>query len=103
MKSLRNLIPFLQFLSNLRLPSQKTPSILSQLALDPRVGANRKHRFHLCDPKILDVAYVFVAAGTCLPSRCLAMNVYSGSAIPAFRRHVTICRLEGNTGERRGS
>jgi hypothetical protein len=29
-------------------------------------------------------------AGTCLPSRCLAMNVYSGSTIPAFRRHVTV-------------
>jgi hypothetical protein len=25
------------------------------------------------------VAYVFVAVGTCLPSRCLAMNVYSAS------------------------
>jgi hypothetical protein len=36
------------------------------------------------------VAYVFVAAGTCLPSRSLVRNVYSGSAIPAFRRHVTI-------------
>jgi hypothetical protein len=28
------------------------------------------------------VACVFVAAATCLQSRCLAMNVYSGSAIP---------------------
>jgi hypothetical protein len=33
------------------------------------------------------VACVFISAGTCLPSRCLAMNVYSGSAIPAFGRH----------------
>jgi hypothetical protein len=32
------------------------------------------------------VTYIFVAAVTCLPTRCLAMNVYSGSAIPAFRR-----------------
>jgi hypothetical protein len=36
------------------------------------------------------VACVFVAAGMCLPSRCLAMNVYSDFAIPAFGRHVTI-------------
>jgi hypothetical protein len=38
------------------------------------------------------VACVFVAAGTCLPSRFLTMNVYSGSIIPAFRRNVTILR-----------
>jgi hypothetical protein len=36
------------------------------------------------------VACVFVAAGMCLPSRCLAMKVYSDFAIPAFGRHVTI-------------
>jgi hypothetical protein len=33
---------------------------------------------------------VSVAAETCLPSRCLATDVSSGSTIPAFRRHVTI-------------
>jgi hypothetical protein len=37
------------------------------------------------------VACVFVAAGTCLPSRCLAMDVSYGSTIPAFRRHVIVC------------
>jgi hypothetical protein len=47
---------------------------------------NRRHRVN--NSSI--VACIFVAAGTCLPSRCLAMNVYSGSTIPAFRRHVTI-------------
>jgi hypothetical protein len=36
------------------------------------------------------VAHVFVAAGMCLPSHCLALDVYSGSTIPAFRCHVTI-------------
>jgi hypothetical protein len=36
------------------------------------------------------VACVFIYAENCLPSRCLAMNVYSGSAIPAFRRHDTV-------------
>jgi hypothetical protein len=39
------------------------------------------------------VACVFVAAGMCLPSRCLAMNDYSDFAIPAFGRHVTIYLL----------
>jgi hypothetical protein len=34
---------------------------------------------------------MFVAAGMCLPSRCLAMNIYSDFTIPAFGRHVTIC------------
>jgi hypothetical protein len=36
------------------------------------------------------VACVFVAAGMCLPSLCLAMNVYSDSTISDFGRHVTI-------------
>jgi hypothetical protein len=36
------------------------------------------------------VTCVFISVGTCLLSRCLAMNVCSGSAIPAFRRHVAI-------------
>jgi hypothetical protein len=36
------------------------------------------------------VACAFVAAGMCLPSRCLAMNVCSDFTIPAFGRHVTI-------------
>jgi hypothetical protein len=36
------------------------------------------------------VAYIFVTMGTFVPSRCLAMNVYSGSVIPAFMHHVTI-------------
>jgi hypothetical protein len=28
----------------------------------------------------------------CLPSRCSAMNVHSGSIIPALRRHVSYYR-----------
>jgi hypothetical protein len=35
-------------------------------------------------------ACVFVDAGTCLPSRCIAMHVDYGSTIPVFRRHVTV-------------
>jgi hypothetical protein len=36
------------------------------------------------------VAWLFVTAKTCLLCRCLAMDIFSGSAIPAFIRHVTI-------------
>jgi hypothetical protein len=34
------------------------------------------------------IVCVLISLVICLPSRCLAMNVYSASAIPAFRRHV---------------
>jgi hypothetical protein len=33
---------------------------------------------------------VFVSAGKCSPSRCLAAAVTSGSIIPVFRLHVTL-------------
>jgi hypothetical protein len=39
------------------------------------------------------VSCVFVAAGMCLPSRYIAINVYSDFTIPAFGRHVTIYRV----------
>jgi hypothetical protein len=35
-------------------------------------------------------SYSIIAAGMCLPSHCLAMNVYSDFTIPAFGRRVTI-------------
>jgi hypothetical protein len=37
------------------------------------------------------VAFVFVAVGIYLPSRCLARNVYFDFTIAAFRRHITKC------------
>jgi hypothetical protein len=37
------------------------------------------------------VASVSVAAETCLPSCCLAIDVSSVSTIPNFRHHVTMC------------
>jgi hypothetical protein len=46
-------------------------------------GPRRKHSLSI-------VACVFIAAGICLRSRCLAMNVYSDFTIPAFGRHVTV-------------
>jgi hypothetical protein len=44
------------------------------------------------------VACVFISAGTCLPNRCLAMNFFSVSAIPDFRRHVAIQETQNQTG-----
>jgi hypothetical protein len=44
---------------------------------------------------------MFLAAGPCLTGRCLTMNVYSVSAIPAFRCHVTIsCVSQKQSGSR---
>jgi hypothetical protein len=40
-----------------------------------------------------NIAYVLVAAGMCLPSRCLTMNIYSDFTIPAFGCHATIRRI----------
>jgi hypothetical protein len=36
------------------------------------------------------IVSVFVAAGICLPSRCLAMNVYYNFTITDFGRHLTV-------------
>jgi hypothetical protein len=36
------------------------------------------------------VACIFVAVVMCLPSHCVAMNVYSDFVIPAFGSHVTV-------------
>jgi hypothetical protein len=43
------------------------------------------------------VACVFVAAGMCLSSLCLAMDVCSGSTIPAFRHHVIVLFINAAT------
>jgi hypothetical protein len=73
--------------SVIQLPSQET-HLLSLLALG---RTQQKTPFPSLEPNsTLIVAYVFVAVGTCLPSRCLAMNVYSGSTILAFRRRITL-------------
>jgi hypothetical protein len=59
----------------------ETSSILSRPALDPRhvasgSGSNRNRCVNRCSSI---VAYVFLAAGTCLPRRYLARNVSSVS------------------------
>jgi hypothetical protein len=62
-----------------------------QLAWGPRYiasGWTQQKTAFPNNPSI--VACVFVAAGTCLPRHCLAIDVHSGSTIPAFRRHARI-------------
>jgi hypothetical protein len=55
-------------------------------------GPRRKHSLSTLRKAHLQclVACVFVAAGMCLPSRCLAMSIYFEFAIPALGRHITI-------------
>jgi hypothetical protein len=40
------------------------------------------------------IACICVSAEACIPSCCLAIDVFSGSAIPAFSGHVTIGNSE---------
>jgi hypothetical protein len=50
-------------------------------------------RLEMCLPKgcpAMDYSVLLVAAGTCV---WLAINSSSGSTIPAFRRHVTVCSI----------
>jgi hypothetical protein len=54
----------------------------------------RKHRFHCYPPNTSIVACLFVAAGKCLPRRCLVLNVYSDFTILVFGRHVTISYIQ---------
>jgi hypothetical protein len=83
----------LSLLNHIRLSPWETPSIVSTAGLESvlySLGA---------DPTVNTVSIVitpivtclFISAGNCLPSRCVAMDVYSGSTVPAFRRRVTIC------------
>jgi hypothetical protein len=65
------------------------------MALDPRCVVSGRIQQKILFPSLYPhntstVPYVFLATGTCLLSHCLAMNVYSGSDIPALMRHVTI-------------
>jgi hypothetical protein len=48
-------------------------------------------------PSKLIIPCLFFASGTCLLNRWLSMDFYSGSTIPAFRRHVTV--LNSRVGE----
>jgi hypothetical protein len=66
-------------------------STKSQLAWDPHYTVLGWTQQKTPFPNIsFIVAYIFVATGTCLLSSCLAVNVYSGSTVPAFRHHVTV-------------
>jgi hypothetical protein len=97
--SLHSLIPFLpSLLNHLRMPSQETPSILLPAGLGSSfysVGADPTESTvsTIIDQQYLDCLLLIRCRGDLLPSHCLAMNVYSGSAIPAFRYQVTLLLL----------
>jgi hypothetical protein len=92
-------------LHHLRLPPPETRSVLPA-AWDPRYIASWRSQQNTPSPNnssiVIEcftsllhrngssiIACMFISAGTFISSRCVAMNVYSGSAIPVFRRHVT--------------
>jgi hypothetical protein len=98
MKSPHNPIPFLLSLLNHHwLPSQEVPPVLSSAGLRSSlcsIGADpTENTVSIIIAQYLDCCLLIRCAGTCLPSRCLAVNVCSVSAILAFRRHVTILKL----------
>jgi hypothetical protein len=39
--------------------------------------------------------WAFISTWICLPSRCLAISVYSDFTIPAFGRHATVRKFKG--------
>jgi hypothetical protein len=87
-------LPIPQLSANCRLSAR------SQWAWDPRyIDSGRTQQKTPLPNSASIAACVFVAAGTCLPSRCLAMDVYSCSIIPAFRRHMTIYMGGGKGGQ----
>jgi hypothetical protein len=89
--SLHSLIPFLQPLLNHPTADSRDSLYYYSFGLASSLyslGRPQQKTSFSNNPFI--ITYVLVAVGICLPSRCLAMNVYSGSAIPAFRCHVTI-------------
>jgi hypothetical protein len=108
---------FTQLVTALHKPLYDTLCLLFSIIFDCRLqrlpqlfslysrGGSTENTFFLTIPLLLQrCVYLAVAykrqffyccvcihfRGTCLPSRCLAMNVYSGSAIPTFRHLVTL-------------
>jgi hypothetical protein len=94
--SWHSVIPFVPFLLNhLRLPSPELGPVLLA-ASDPRYVASR--RTQRITPLLNNssvVVRVFVPAGMCLPSSCLAIDVFSHFTIPAFGAHVTLLLASG--------
>jgi hypothetical protein len=93
--SLHILIPSCHFSSIIFDCHLKRLPQLSQLAWDLRYIASGQIQQRTPFPSLYlnytsIVIYIFVSAGTCLPSYSIAVNIYSGFTIPAFRQHVTI-------------
>jgi hypothetical protein len=117
--SFHSLIPFFAIILQLPIPKTRLSSIpllpsscpcrlASEISTRPDStklffittfhGPRRKHILSLVGKVCWQrccyiVACVFVAAGKCLPSRCLAMTVYTYFTIPDFGRHVTLWNI----------
>jgi hypothetical protein len=61
-------------------PYPNNPSIVTKVCLP----------HHCIETAVLLPSSKFISAATCLLSWCLAVNIYSGSTISGFRRHVTV-------------
>jgi hypothetical protein len=68
---------------------------LFQLAWDPRYMSSGKteQKTPFCNNPFI-FACILDAAGTCLPSRCLAMIIYFSLTISASRRHFALCIIK---------
>jgi hypothetical protein len=74
--------------------------ILVIVTLEPRT--HRKHHFLYCCEGVFSGSLhsngsYSIAAGICLPSSCLAMDVSSDFTFPAFGHHVTIILLHNES------
>jgi hypothetical protein len=71
------------FIATLQDNAENTDSLLLEVVCTATLHSNGSYSI---------VACLFVSAGISLPSRCLAMNIYSEFTIPALGRHVRIGR-----------
>jgi hypothetical protein len=71
-------------LYSVRVDPQKTPFLRECVCVAQRRVVYQE------SAALVTASSLFVSAGTCLPSLCLAMDVSSGPTILAFTRHVTV-------------
>jgi hypothetical protein len=111
--SFQNLISFFTtallisvVISIMQLQFQETPSVTSSAGLGSSLYSLGADTTENTVPILIVQQYLdsclSVAAGTCLPSRFLKINVYHGSTIPTFRRHVTIIYCKDTEGRCEG-
>jgi hypothetical protein len=93
-------IPFLPFLLNHSITiTTESLNSLFYMACNPRYIASGRPKqktlfpnnfFIVIEPFYPVVTSISLAAGMCLQSRCLVMDVFSSSTIPTFWCHITV-------------